>query len=119
MTACLKDLSNLPVSIHTKAIEKACDDDRRWFAANPMRTARLRDIMPFEFNENMACLPEGLKYKVIVVQIVVGVRHRTPISLSVNANEDCSDETIIKLLCAVAPWAAELVRKLNAKKDSL
>jgi hypothetical protein len=58
---------NAPRALHSKAIERACNLDRAWFACHPDRQFRLRDVMPFEFNARLEELPDGLTWRTLVV----------------------------------------------------
>lgn len=57
------------------ALRRACEDDRRWFASHPRRTARLRRRIAGEFHpcEEQA----GGGRLVLVVQVAPGVRLRS------------------------------------------
>ena len=65
-----------------RAIERASEDDRLWFAAHPSRRWRLRDAHLFEFVDDdddvFGKLPEGWTRRAIVIQHAPGIRQRWP-----------------------------------------
>lgn len=67
----------LPAHVE-RAMDRASEDDRLWFAAHPKRRWRLRNAIAFEcIGENTTSL-EGWSERVIVIQHAPGYRQRVP-----------------------------------------
>lgn len=76
-------MNDMPHAIHSKAIERACNLDRAWFAANPDCFFLLRDTLPMEFNGQLEKLPEGLVWRTLVAGCgEAPLRIRLPISMT-------------------------------------
>lgn len=67
--------------VTVEAVERASEDDRRWFEANPGESVRYRDLIPGEFP--LPELPGGLeerlptdRFQIEVVQLAPGARVR-------------------------------------------
>lgn len=91
-------------SIHSKAIDKASEDDRLWFEQHPGRSFRLRDAVPFEYNQQLPPAAEGVSWRTVVLQIKPGVRSRSPMGLPVEmTNTGATDQDIQWLFERCAP----------------
>ncbi|MFF3566847.1 hypothetical protein ACFYXQ_03600 [Nocardia jiangxiensis] len=64
------------------AVERACDDDRRWFESNPFARRRIRVAWPEEFTAELGepC-PQGHRIVVSVEEVAPGVRVRNPLEV--------------------------------------
>lgn len=87
-----------PIAIHSKAIEKACEDDRAWFESNPEKTYRIRDMVPFEANQALGPAPSGSSWRTVVALLGEGVRARTFVTLPIAMrNEGASQKNLADL----------------------
>ncbi|WP_052600563.1 hypothetical protein [Microvirga lotononidis] len=90
--------------IHDKAIDRASEDDRVWFDANPDRHFRIRDLIPYEFNERMPDPQPGFTLRTFVAQMSPGVRLRLPCEiLDYLTNETATDAALKTLFRQIAP----------------
>jgi hypothetical protein len=108
--------SVIPTALHGKTIDRVNDDDREWFKANPDRTFRLREAIPFEFNSPIGEAGQGFRWRVLVARIEDGVRSHKPVSLPNNLfNDSASDVHLAQIFEQVAPPAIKdaLVKKME------
>jgi hypothetical protein len=85
--------------LHQAAVERASEDDRLWFEANPDRKLRLRDAVPMELNGPLPECPPGYSVRTVVVQFRPGVRSRTFIGIRADMpSEGAEDHHIEELI---------------------
>lgn len=90
--------------IHEKAVDRASEDDRIWFEANPERHFRIRNPIPYEFNERMPDPTPGFTSRTLVAQMSPGVRLRLPCEvLEYLSNETATDAALKTLFRQIAP----------------
>jgi hypothetical protein len=81
------------IAVHRKQIVRAVEDDRNWFEKNPERRFRLRKLIPYELNGPTSPLSDGLSWRVLVDQNLIGTRVRIPVWVPVLLpNEGAEDE---------------------------
>jgi hypothetical protein len=87
-------MGNAPIAIHGAAIDRACEDDKRWFAERPERLFRLRTPVDFEFNQPfpMTLRPDHGGY--VLVARLKDARARTAISLGPPYHQWIEDGTL-------------------------
>jgi hypothetical protein len=100
-------------SIHSKAIDRACENDRKWFEDNPERICRLRSAMPYEFNGPVDDPPEGSSWRALVTQIEPGMRVRAQVALPTEIRNEADDRQIASIAMPLLP--EHLQRLLNAR----
>ncbi|MEH0195754.1 hypothetical protein V7S57_08455 [Caulobacter sp. CCNWLY153] len=103
---------DLVYALHSKAIERATEDDKRWFELNPHRMYRIRDPFPMEMNGPIAKSPKGYSTRIVVAKIHSEVRMRNTIGvLEQVPNEGASDANLEKLLRDNMPEALAMIEK--------
>ena len=106
-------MAEFPTPLFSKAIEEAVLDDKLWFARNPEREFRLRDMRDFEFNFpwDEKALP-GTTWRVLVANMRTVGRARTPICVDASAQNEAPDDFLEPIFRQAAP--PELVEKFDA-----
>lgn len=92
-------------ALHSKAIERACNLDRAWFAAHPGCSYRLRDPLPMEFNGPLEEPPAGSTWRVLVAGFA-GLPMRQRLLLAMTPfppNESYSQEELEEIFESSVP----------------
>jgi hypothetical protein len=109
-------MDKVPDAIHGKAIDLACEDDRLWFDWNSDREYRLREVLPHEF-DGQGTPPQGLTWRVLVVQISNEIRVRTPAALpSELATMGADDDYLAEIFKQVAPENVQKVAQAAKRR---
>ena len=93
------------------AVEQAKEIDRRWFEDHPGRTIRIRDALPYEFNQPLPQARPGFTWRVIVKEVEAGVRVRSPVAArTALQNDDASEADLKRIFDEVSPDALRYFR---------
>lgn len=103
---------------HNIAVEIAAAGDVAWFAKNPDRRLRLRNMIPGEFSDVSGEPPVGMAWRTIVIEAQPGARSRQAIALPLAiAIDTLTDEALFELFVQVAPpGAREVIASLRKVK---
>ncbi|RMB55110.1 hypothetical protein C8J44_0343 [Sphingomonas sp. PP-CE-3A-406] len=94
----------------TIAVQIAAAGDGAWFARNPDRRLRLRNMIPGEFSDIGGEPPVGMAWRTIVIEAQPGARSRQAIALPLGTDiEQFTDEALFELFVQVAPTGARQV----------
>jgi hypothetical protein len=100
------------------ATELACVDDQIWFDWNSNRVFRLRGVVTDEFT-SLNALPEGMVWRVLVIQISRQVRARTLVALPDDLPTEGADDGLALLFKQAAPAnvqkVAEAAKRAQAR----
>lgn len=78
--------------------------DHVWFAKNPTRVHRLRDLVPFESREPLGAPPLGMTWRILVTRVPGGGRLRLPVPLAREVPNDAMDGAqLARLFDRLAP----------------
>ncbi|MFT6570481.1 MAG: hypothetical protein ACJAWY_002201 [Sphingomonas echinoides] len=93
------------------AVEQAKEMDREWFEDHPGRTIRIRDALPYEFNQPLPQARPGYTWRVIVKEVKIGMRARSPLAARTELrNEDAKETDLERILREVSPDALKYIR---------
>lgn len=94
------------------AVEQAKEMDREWFEGHPGRTIRLRDALPYEFDQPLPQARPGFTWRVIVKEVKAGVRARSPMAARAELrNEDASEADLERIFHEVSPETLKYIRR--------
>jgi hypothetical protein len=86
--------------------------DREWFEGHPGRTIRIRDALPYEFDQPLRQAKPGFSWRVIVKEMEAGVRARSPVAVrSELRNEDAREADLERIFREVSPGALKYLHR--------
>lgn len=100
------------------AVEIATAGDAAWFAREPSRRLRIRNMVPGEFPDVTGPAPVGMAWRTIVLEAQPGARSRQAIALSIGTSlEALDDDALYALFVQVAPAGARaMIARLRKLK---
>ena len=114
---CLDDVTPILNVLCVGGGDPWSNDDRTWFAANPRRRWRLRELMP---GEGRTPAPPGWQPAVAVCQHAPGVRSRHSVALrSSEPLDSYTDAGIVMLISGLANLAAETAATSDAEQERM